>query len=162
MDDIIPQGKNWGITSKTAYSSRDGRKAQTLSAAACYNGFEGLIQYTYRQGHEADVHKDAGRRPQTFARQGAYENIYDLRGSAGLESDNLFRMEDCTADDCVRHKAAPTVPRLIEAGSRTEPYTAEEEAQRRRMLHPTETVFDKEYAGSGRIKPNPMDYKNGS
>ncbi|MFS6937194.1 lactoferrin/transferrin family TonB-dependent receptor [Neisseria animaloris] len=161
VGDFLQDGEKWGLTSKSVYSSKDKRFAQTLGGAFSYQGFEGLLQYTHRKGNEIDIHKDAGNANQSFYKQDVYEDKYDLRGAPGLLSDNMFRFED--EPDVIRHKSAPTRPDLWQPQSRTEPFTPEEEAQRRHaMRHKKETVSAKEYTGANRIRPNPMEYRSGS
>ncbi|KAA0888510.1 TonB-dependent hemoglobin/transferrin/lactoferrin family receptor [Pusillimonas sp. ANT_WB101] len=61
VDDFIHGARNWGITSKTTYTEKDGRTAQTLGAGGRSGPFEGLIQHTLRRGHEIRSHKDIYR-----------------------------------------------------------------------------------------------------
>ena len=163
VGDFITDGKNWGLTSKSAYSSKDKRFAQTVGAAFSYNGFEGLLQYTHRKGHETAIHKDAGNIAQSFYRQNAYVDRYDLRYEPNRRSDNLFRFEDCSSESCIKNMAGLTRNELFEPSSRVQPYTPEEEKQRtQEMRHTKETVPPKQYTGENRIQPNPMEYKSGS
>ncbi|MCS4534620.1 lactoferrin/transferrin family TonB-dependent receptor [Neisseria montereyensis] len=163
VSDFVPEGDNWGLTSKSVYSSRDKRFAQTIGGGFSYNGFEGLLQYTHREGDEIGVHHDAGNINQSFFRQDAYVDTYDLRGQPNQPADNFFRFEDCTDADCVKHRSALTSDRLWQPDSRIQPYTPEEERQRTELMrHPKETLSADEYTGENRIKPNPMEYKSGS
>ncbi|MDO4697037.1 MAG: lactoferrin/transferrin family TonB-dependent receptor [Neisseria sp.] len=167
VGDFIEDGKNWGLTSKTAFSSKDKRFAQTVGGAFSYNGFEGLLQYTHRKGKEISIHKDAARGKHTFYKLGAYENKYDLRGEPGQLADNLFRFEDCTGDECLKHTASLGVyPDGYTPGSRdpqAQPYTPEEDKQRNELMaYRKETLPSAAYTGSKRIRPNPMEYQSGS
>ncbi|MCF7528776.1 lactoferrin/transferrin family TonB-dependent receptor [Neisseria lisongii] len=167
VGDIISGDKPWGLNSKSVYSSRDKRAAQTLSAAFRQNGWEGLVQYTRRQGHEPSIHRDAGNFMQTVSKQSFYENKYDL-SQPNTEAANLFRFEDCIGAGCIRHEVAPTV----DAGNAqltpstrdlsNYPFSPQEEAQRRAMVHPKETLSANQYTGSNRIRPNPMEYQTDS
>ena len=161
VGDFLQDGEKWGLTSKSVYSSKDKRFAQTLGGAFSYRGFEGLLQYTRRQGNETDIHKDAGNTAQSFYKQDAYEDKYDLRYEPGRLTDNMFRFEN--EPDIIRHKSSPTRADLWQPNSRTQPFTPEEEDQRSRaMRHQKETVSAKQYTGENRIRPNPMDYRSGS
>lgn len=167
VGDFIEDGKNWGLTSKSAFSSKDKRFAQTVGGAFSYNGFEGLLQYTHRKGNEISIHKDAAKGKHTFYKLGAYEHKYDLRGEPGQLADNLFRFEDCTSDECLKHKSSlGTYPDGWTPGSRdpqTHPYTAEEDKQRKELMsYRKETLPSAAYTGSKRIRPNPMEYQSGS
>ncbi|EGV35397.1 transferrin-binding protein 1 [Neisseria weaveri LMG 5135] len=71
-DDIIKEGQNWGLDTKTAYSGKNKLFTQSIAAAGRLNGFEGLAIYTHRQGHETQAHKDAGNQPQTISRLDGY------------------------------------------------------------------------------------------
>ncbi|SUT97998.1 truncated transferrin-binding protein 1 [Actinobacillus lignieresii] len=58
-DDVIKEGQNWGLDSKTAYSSKNKQFSESLSFAGRAGGFEALVQYTHRKGKETEIHKDA-------------------------------------------------------------------------------------------------------
>ncbi|MCF7521664.1 lactoferrin/transferrin family TonB-dependent receptor [Neisseria sp. ZJ106] len=164
VGDIISGDKPWGLNSKSVYSSRDKRAAQTLSAAFRQNGWEGLVQYTRRQGHEPSIHRDAGNFTQTVSKQSFYENKYDLSQPNTEYGNNLFRFEDCTSSDCIRHTVKPTVD-VVDLGNRdlnNSPLSPDEEKQRQAMLHPKETLSANQYTGSNRIRPNPMEYQTDS
>jgi hemoglobin/transferrin/lactoferrin receptor protein len=56
--DFLRDGKQWGVNSKTGYSSKDGRWMQSLGAGFQSGALEGFVQHTARKGHEARPHKD--------------------------------------------------------------------------------------------------------
>ena len=66
--DIIGEGKQWGIQSKTAYSGKDHALTQSLALAGRSGGAEALLIYTKRRGKETHAHKDAGKGVQSFNR----------------------------------------------------------------------------------------------
>ena len=66
--DIIGEGKQWGIQSKTAYSGKDHALTQSLALAGRSGGAEALLIYTKRRGQEIHAHKDAGKGVQSFNR----------------------------------------------------------------------------------------------
>ncbi len=82
VNDFIHSAQSWGITSKTTYSEKDGRTAQTLGVGARSGQFEGLIQRTLRQGHETRSHKDI------YRHGGGEIRRYRLDGN-GQESETL-------------------------------------------------------------------------
>ncbi|SPW31019.1 Heme-repressible hemoglobin-binding protein [Edwardsiella tarda] len=51
--DLIRSG-NSGLVSRTAYSSKNDEKMQTLGGAFSGDWLEGMLLYTYRNGHETD------------------------------------------------------------------------------------------------------------
>ena len=65
-DDVIKPGQNWGLDYKSGYSSKDARTLNSLAMAGRWGGFEGLIQYTHRQGHEIQSHDDAEAQQLTY------------------------------------------------------------------------------------------------
>lgn len=65
-NDVIKPGQNWGLDYKTGYSSKDARTVNSLAAAGRIGGFEGLLQYTHRQGHEIESHPDTPSQTLTY------------------------------------------------------------------------------------------------
>ncbi|UOO82713.1 TonB-dependent hemoglobin/transferrin/lactoferrin family receptor [Uruburuella testudinis] len=63
-DDVIKPGQNWGMDYKNSFSSKDGRRVNSLAVAGRAGGFEGLAQFTHRSGHEIKSHADTA--PQTL------------------------------------------------------------------------------------------------
>lgn len=58
VGDILDDGREFGGNFKSAYTSKDGRRMLGLSVGLKTDTVEGFIQYTDRQGHEIQAHKD--------------------------------------------------------------------------------------------------------
>ena len=179
--DILAHGKNWGIDSKTAYSSKNRQVMQSLGIAARHQGWEGLLQYTIRKGKETRIHRDAERLQQSFTRLEAVADGYLLeKGSTPDQRDKGWFI---LADECLNYETSPCTPKYHAThtrgltnqdvgGSQTlparrdartdTPLTAAEAEAYTKRLHPTETVSAKDYTGPDRIAPNPMDYNSRS
>ena len=56
--DFLHAGKPWGVSSKTGYSSKDGRWMQSLGTGFRTDALEGFVQHTARKGHEIRPHRD--------------------------------------------------------------------------------------------------------
>lgn len=65
-DDVIEHGKNYGIRYKTGYTTKDRRFVNSLAIAGRLKGFEGLLQYTHRKGHEIQSHSKTGSKKLRF------------------------------------------------------------------------------------------------
>ncbi len=57
--DIIKSGKNWGLDTKTAYSSKNEKLTNSIAFGAAYKKFDILGIYTNRKGKETSIHEDA-------------------------------------------------------------------------------------------------------
>lgn len=66
--DIIEDGKNWGLQTKNAYSGKNDTFTHSIALAGKSGGWEGLVIYTDRNGHEIKGHKDAGKHAQSYER----------------------------------------------------------------------------------------------
>lgn len=135
VSDIIKDDKNWGVSSKTAYSSKNNQLANTLALAGKAGGFEGLLQYTHRKGQETEVHKEATSLVQTFTRAGVYS-----------EDSTFLINTECPNGNCGKKPIAKLTWHTLPDGKK----------------HITETVSAENYTGSGRIMPNPMEYESKS
>lgn len=164
-NDIIKQDKNWGLNTKTAYSSKNGQLTNSIAAAARQGGFEAMAIYTHRDGHETAVHKDATSHEHTITRLSGYADVYDMRlGTAqNAYSNGWFIIKDeCPTLDCTP-KPSVSLTRDTLPTLRTHPPLSELElANRQSMLHPSETLTADAYTGSERIMPDPMDYQSDS
>lgn len=140
--DIIKEGQNWGLDTKTAYSGKDSRFTQSVAAAGRLKGFEGLAVFTHRKGQEIKVHRDAGSGSQTIRRLAGYTYDRDINDP---ESKSWFVLEGDCADvaDCGKVRQLGHM-------------TATEERVKQ------ETVSSDAYTGPNRILPNPMDYQSRS
>lgn len=65
-DDVISAGKNYGLSYKTGYTSKDRRFINSLAMAGRLKNFEGLLQYTHRKGHEIQSHSKTGSKKARF------------------------------------------------------------------------------------------------
>ncbi|MDO1516963.1 MULTISPECIES: lactoferrin/transferrin family TonB-dependent receptor [unclassified Neisseria] len=139
--DIIKEGQNWGLNTKSAYSSKNNQFTQSIAAAGRLNGFEGMAVFTHRKGQATQTHSHAGQHSQTFSRIAGYtENPNDPNTKYGW-----FTVEG----DCADPKNCDKV-RLLSKASKANKYLK------------TEEVPADQYTGNKRILPNPMDYQSRS
>lgn len=137
--DVIKEGQNWGLDSKTAYVSKNHQLMESLSFAGRSGGLEGLIQYTHRQGKETDIHKDATNITQSFFR--VVPDDFNLDKKA---SHNWFVLkENCPTG---KGDSAGCVPRPTSQGAKVI----------------KDSTKAQDYTGDGRIAPDPMKYRSGS
>lgn len=137
-DDIIGEDRNWGIRTKSTYSSKNKQLANSIAAAGRINGFDGLAVFTHRKGHEIQAHKHAGRHTQIQKRMDGYtEDASNQNGWIVLEGD----CADTSNCDKVRQYS-----KISKSDSRLK----------------TEEVPAAQYTGSNRVLPNPMEYESRS
>lgn len=138
-DDVIKEGQNWGLDSKTAYVSKNKQFSESLSFAGRSGGFEALVQYTHRKGKETEIHKDA-----TNVRQSFYRVLPKDLNLDKNQRDNWFVFQD----ECPTGQGSNPgcVPRPIVRGAKVV----------------KDSTNAKDYTGDGRIPPNPMKYQSGS
>ncbi|EPI6315749.1 TonB-dependent transferrin-binding protein TbpA [Neisseria gonorrhoeae] len=67
-DDVIGEGRQWGIQSKTAYSGKNRGLTQSIALAGRIGGAEALLTRTGRHAGEIRAHEAAGRGVQSFNR----------------------------------------------------------------------------------------------
>lgn len=67
-DDVIGEGRQWGIQSKTAYSGKNRGLTQSIALAGRIGGAEALLIHTGRHAGEIRAHEAAGRGVQSFNR----------------------------------------------------------------------------------------------
>ncbi|MCG7657224.1 lactoferrin/transferrin family TonB-dependent receptor [Wielerella bovis] len=162
-NDVIKQGQNWGLDSKTAYSSKNSQLTQSVAGAFRIGSFDSLAILTHRTGKETSVHSAAEDVQHTYRPLEGYFNEYDVR--LGLPSGTRSQTYYIIADECPtlslscrRAKASVNhinqQPRLG--------LSPEEQAQADKMPYPVRTANAKDYTGPDRISPNPMDYKSRS
>lgn len=171
-DDIIKEGKDWGVSTKTAYSSKNNQFANTVGLAAKAGKFEGLAQFTHRKGSETKSHKAAGDLSQTITRAAAHVTPYELRGAPwGQSEDSEVRKKYgwfVLEEECPTLQNCTPKPKAERTGygrhnPRTEPpYTPKEQADYDNMLHVNEQVSAADYTGKNRILPDPMEYESKS
>ncbi|MCL5931072.1 lactoferrin/transferrin family TonB-dependent receptor [Neisseria meningitidis] len=131
--DIIGEGKQWGIQSKTAYSGKDHALTQSLALAGRSGGAEALLIYTKRRGREIHAHKDAGKGVQSFNRL-----VLDEDKKEGGSQYRYFIVEE----ECHNGYAACKNKLKEDASVKDE----------------RKTVSTQDYTGSNRLLANPLEY----
>lgn len=128
-DDIIREGEQWGLQTKNAYSSRNKTFTHSIAMAGKQGGFEGLLIYTDRSGHETQVHRDALKGEQRLTRWAAEPTN---------EGRYFILQDECPSGDydLCKGGAKPSVA----------------------IVKQEDTVSRKDYTGENRIAPNPMKY----
>ncbi|AWW34298.1 lactoferrin/transferrin family TonB-dependent receptor [Mannheimia varigena] len=162
--DVIKDGQQWGLDTKTAYTSKNSHFLQSIAAAGEANGFEALVIATHRNGKETKVHSEANKLHHNIQRITGFENRYDLYpGSAkNAPGGSFFIVEDaCPTLDCTP-RATVKLNRDNFPLRKAPEYTSEERKQIEQIPYRTEQLSAKEYTGKERIAPNPLDYKSNS
>lgn len=162
--DVIKDGQQWGLDTKTAYTSKNSHFLQSIAAAGEANGFEALVIATHRNGKETKVHSEANKLHHNIQRITGFENRYDLYpGSAqNAPGGSFFIVEDaCPTLDCTP-RATVKLNRDNFPFRKAPEYTSEERKQIEQIPYRTEQLSAKEYTGKERIAPNPLDYKSNS
>ncbi|TLU75393.1 lactoferrin/transferrin family TonB-dependent receptor [Mannheimia varigena] len=162
--DVIKDGQQWGLDTKTAYTSKNSHFLQSIAAAGEANGFEALVIATHRNGKETKVHSEANKLHHNIQRITGFENRYDLYpGSAqNTPGGSFFIVEDaCPTLDCTP-RASVKLNRDNFPFRKAPEYTSEERKQIEQIPYRTEQLSAKEYTGKERIAPNPLDYKSNS
>lgn len=151
VDDVITQDRPFGLSHKSAYSSRDGQWLHTLSIGTKWDtsvgGFDAFLQYTDRTKHEVKPHKDI------------YKTNYQVWRWAGTPADFATgkitpdsdpKRQFVILDECPTYQAkdVSSVLNCVKPKLR---------------LTPTlETMNAKDYTGDKRVLGDPMDYHSGS
>ncbi|THA21590.1 lactoferrin/transferrin family TonB-dependent receptor [Histophilus somni] len=164
-DDVIKEGQNWGLNSKTAYSSKNSQFTQSVAGAFRVGGFDSLAIFTHRKGKETRVHPAAEEIQHTYQPLEGYFNRYDVdqRNGTPVRAYAYYILADeCSnlSDPNCRHAKAKT--NRVGAPENNPKWTPEEQAQAAKMPYPTRTASAKDYTGPDRISPNPMDYQSRS
>ncbi|QGM80584.1 lactoferrin/transferrin family TonB-dependent receptor [Otariodibacter oris] len=139
--DIIPEGKNWGLTNKSAYSSKNKQFTQSVGFAGRTGGFEGLVQYTHKNGRETQAHSDVANTMNYTIKRMDTRPLDDPNGGEWFLFEN----------DCNVNVLCTEQPRVA--------YTPLDAAGNNEIV---ETLSAKDYTGSDRALPDPMKYKTGS
>ncbi|WP_323841025.1 MULTISPECIES: lactoferrin/transferrin family TonB-dependent receptor [unclassified Moraxella] len=161
--DVIKQGKNWGLDSKSAYSSKNDQWTQSIAGAFQADKFDSILIYTHREGKQTLSHSDIDAKQHSYQPLVGYFNRYDLISSQPNTYSNAYYLvkNDCPTLDCLPLPSAEVNRSTLSV--RTTPIlTDEEQAQADRTLYPTKTASTKEYTGRDRVHANPMDYKSKS
>ena len=138
--DIIKDGKKWGFQSKTAYSSKNAQLTQSFAAAGQSHGAEALLIYTSRDGKETEAHKDADNQKHHITTA-----PYVIR-----DTSNWFTYEQTNGMvSAPQHKVQfPSKNLIIRDNDQ--------------YVEHQETLSAKDYTGTDRLLPNPLDYNSDS
>ena len=167
VSDVLKSGNNLGAQSKTTYNSKNDHFSQTLAAAGKTERVEAMVQYTYRKGKENKAHSDLNGINQSLYRLGAWQQKYDLRKPNELFAGTSYITESCLASDdpknCVQYPYVYTKALPDGIGNRNfSELNDAEKAQYLASMHPHEVVSAKDYTGTYRLLPDPMDYRSDS
>ncbi|HHR3547934.1 TPA: TonB-dependent transferrin-binding protein TbpA [Neisseria gonorrhoeae] len=131
-DDVIGEGRQWGIQSKTAYSGKNRGLTQSIALAGRIGGAEALLIRTGRHAGEIRAHEAAGRGVQSFNRLAPVDD----------GSDAYFVVEG----ECPKgYAACKDKPKKDVAGK--------DERQ---------TVSTRDYTGPNRFLADPLSYESRS
>lgn len=133
-DDVIGEGRQWGIQSKTAYSGKNRGLTQSIALAGRIGGAEALLIHTGRRAGEIRAHEAAGRGVQSFNRL------------VPVEDDNQYAHfvveEECESRNYETCKANPK-----------KEVVGKDERQ---------TVSTRDYTGPNRFLSDPLSYESRS
>ncbi|EPI1190781.1 lactoferrin/transferrin family TonB-dependent receptor [Neisseria gonorrhoeae] len=133
-DDVIGEGRQWGIQSKTAYSGKNRGLTQSIALAGRIGGAEALLIRTGRRAGEIRAHEAAGRGVQSFNRL------------VPVEDDNQYAHfvveEECESRNYETCKANPK-----------KEVVGKDERQ---------TVSTRDYTGPNRFLADPLSYESRS
>ncbi|WP_304667576.1 lactoferrin/transferrin family TonB-dependent receptor [Neisseria bergeri] len=133
-DDVIGEGRQWGIQSKTAYSGKNRGLTQSIALAGRIGGAEALLIHTGRRAGEIRAHEAAGRGVQSFNRL------------VPVEDDNQYAHfvveEECESKNYETCKANPK-----------KDVVGKDERQ---------TVSTRDYTGPNRFLADPLSYESRS
>ncbi|MBG8972297.1 lactoferrin/transferrin family TonB-dependent receptor, partial [Neisseria meningitidis] len=133
-DDVIGEGRQWGIQSKTAYSGKNRGLTQSIALAGRIGGAEALLIHTGRRAGEIRAHEDAGRGVQSFNRL------------VPVEDDNQYAHfvveEECESGSYEKCKSKPK-----------KDVVGKDERQ---------TVSTRDYTGPNRFLADPLSYESRS
>lgn len=133
-DDVIGEGRQWGIQSKTAYSGKNRGLTQSIALAGRIGGAEALLIHTSRRAGEIRAHEAAGRGVQSFNRL------------VPVEDDNQYAHfvveEECESKNYETCKANPK-----------KDVVGKDERQ---------TVSTRDYTGPNRFLADPLSYESRS
>lgn len=161
--DVIKDGKNWGVNTKTAYTSKNKQWTQSVAGAFKAGGFDSLLIYTHKDGKETKGHKALDGYQHEYRPLTGYFSRYDLTGAPNDYSQHTYYLveNDCPSLDCTPLPRAKINNDRI-AMRNSPALTSDEQAQVDAMGYPVHTASTKEYTGIDRLHANPMDYKSQS
>lgn len=133
-DDVIGEGRQWGIQSKTAYSGKNWGLTQSIALAGRIGGAEALLIHTGRRAGEIRAHEAAGRGVQSFNRLVPVEDTNQYA--------NFIVEEECESKNYETCKANPK-----------KDVVGKDERQ---------TVSTRDYTGPNRFLADPLSYESRS
>lgn len=133
-DDVIGEGRQWGIQSKTAYSGKNRGLTQSIALAGRIGGAEALLIHTGRRAGEIRAHEAAGRGVQSFNRLVPVEDTNQYA--------NFIVEEECESGSYETCKANPK-----------KDVVGKDERQ---------TVSTRDYTGPNRFLSDPLSYESRS
>ncbi|HFA4055919.1 TPA: lactoferrin/transferrin family TonB-dependent receptor [Neisseria gonorrhoeae] len=133
-DDVIGEGRQWGIQSKTAYSGKNRGLTQSIALAGRIGGAEALLIHTGRRAGEIRAHEAAGRGVQSFNRLAPVEDTNQYA--------NFIVEEECESGNYETCKANPK-----------KDVVGKDERQ---------TVSTRDYTGPNRFLADPLSYESRS
>lgn len=133
-DDVIGEGRQWGIQSKTAYSGKNRGLTQSIALAGRIGGAEALLIHTGRRAGEIRAHEAAGRGVQSFNRLVPVEDTNQYA--------NFIVEEECESGNYETCKANPK-----------KDVVGKDERQ---------TVSTRDYTGPNRFLADPLSYESRS
>lgn len=133
-DDVIGEGRQWGIQSKTAYSGKNWGLTQSIALAGRIGGAEALLIHTGRRAGEIRAHEAAGRGVQSFNRLVPVEDTNQYA--------NFIVEEECESRNYETCKANPK-----------KDVVGKDERQ---------TVSTRDYTGPNRFLADPLSYESRS
>lgn len=133
-DDVIGEGRQWGIQSKTAYSGKNRGLTQSIALAGRIGGAEALLIHTGRRAGEIRAHEAAGRGVQSFNRLVPVEDTNQYA--------NFIVEEECESRNYETCKANPK-----------KDVVGKDERQ---------TVSTRDYTGPNRFLADPLSYESRS
>lgn len=161
--DVLKDGQNWGVDTKSSYSSKNKQFTQSVSGAVKLGNFEQLAIYTHKEGEETHGHKAADDYVHHYQPLTGYFEEYRLNSSTPEVRNRGYYL---VADDCPTLDCTPTIiasPNNNKTPIRTTPaLTDKEQLQANSTRYPTHTASTKAYTGIDRIHANPMDQKSQS
>lgn len=133
-DDVIGEGRQWGIQSKTAYSGKNRGLTQSIVLAGRIGGAEALLIHTGRRAGEIRAHEAAGRGVQSFNRLVPVEDTNQYA--------NFIVEEECESGSYETCKANPK-----------KDVVGKDERQ---------TISTRDYTGPNRFLADPLSYESRS
>lgn len=133
-DDVIGEGRQWGIQSKTAYSGKNRGLTQSIALAGRIGGAEALLIHTGRRAGEIRAHEAAGRGVQSFNRLVPVEDDHQYA--------HFVVEEECESGNYETCKANPK-----------KDVVGKDERQ---------TVSTRDYTGPNRFLADPLSYESRS